>query len=312
MTFPYWEKLCCPSTGEVLEEFEPWLWSNASGTALYPEFCQTPVIHADPDSFLIREALAVTRSMAEFGAEEDSQQWLLKRYGRINAPDPTVVDTEVLGEGYPGFWDLKGWPASVEALTRKSPEQIILQWLAGQTFGNALDLGCGQGGMTYQMAQQTEWVFGVEYHFYLAALANRLLRAKDISVGVHNPVRGWVTQELSKKSIQNAWVLCAAIEALPFSPVSFDWIHCGHVLDLVPNPHDCLEKITKLLRPKGILSICSPWDFPVAGHFDRTLEMLSTRFHTLEEEKDVPWVRPQHQRRFLLHQDWLWLGQCIS
>lgn len=301
--------LRCPESGSALDALEPWLWSDASGEVLYPNICKTPVLTVAPDAFLLEESLSVSRAMAEFGVDEEVRTWFHSRYGRFNAPDGSVVDSEVLGESYPGFWEAIPVAPMVKHLTATTPEAQIMDWMKDNAVTVALDVGSGQGAMTQRMAQHAAWVFGLERHYYLAAVANHLLPQAELEVGYHDPEAGWQQLTLSKPPVKNAWSICGSLHEPPFVQSSFDWIHCGHVLDLVDHPEEGLARLMALLKPGGYLTLCSPLDFPDVGHFDDLYALLDAGFETLREEHGVPWLRFHHQRRFILHEDWLWMGR---
>lgn len=304
------QQLRCPATGLPLEYLEPWLLSNSDGSRLFPVFCKTHVLQENPDAYLTSELQAVARAMAEFGESEDVRHWFFSRYNRMHSSEASGVDADIVGEGYPGFWQAPHWPKLIAPYTKQTPEEKILATLGEETFGCALDLGSGQGGMTYRMAAKAEMVFGVEQHFYLAALANQLLQSNHIQQVIHDPQRGLCRFEQPKKAIENAVVLCASVEAMPFEPQSFDWVHIGHLLDLLADPAQTLADVIHLLKPNGLLTICSPMDFPDQGHFDEVLGLLSTYFQQpLLTCDGIPWLRPHHKRRFILHEDWLWMGR---
>lgn len=309
MASPWKHAIRCPEKGEPLEEVSAWLWSDQAGLNLYPVLCKTPVLTANPDAFLLEESQAVTRAIAEFTEEPEVRQWFFSRYGRFHAADASTIDSEVLGEAYPGFWEQLPTPEMVKSLTKSPPEAQIMEWLGDRQFQLALDVGSGQGAMTQRMAERANWVWGLERQFYLAALANQLLPQAALAVGFHDPRKGWSRLELPKQPISHARSVCGDLHEPPFAPGIFDWVHCGHVLDLVEAPAEGLIALTRLLKPDGILTICSPLDFAEAGHFDELHQVLRIAFETLAEADGVPWLRFNHKRRYILHEDWLWMGQ---
>ena len=123
----------------------------------------------------------------------------------------------------------------------------------------ALDLGCGQGGMMQKMAATCVQVIGLENNFYLASLANQLLKAESIETRVFDPVHGWKTVQVKKPVADNAQVVCANMLHLPFHEPLFDWVHCGHALDLVDDPEDVIHRVMRILKPGGRLSLSTPW-----------------------------------------------------
>lgn len=309
MALCWWQELRCPLTGTSLQEMMAWFWSDADGELLYPLICGTPILMPSTDQFLLDEALTVARAMAQFGETAEVREWFFSRYGRFNAPDPSVIDSQVLGEGYPGFWESLDLPRMMAPLTAVTPAAQIMDWIGDRSFERALDVGCGQGGMTQRMAQKSEFVFGLEQHFYLAALANQLLPQAEIQIEFHDPQKGWCHRSIEKEPVHHGKVLCGSLLDPPLAEAAFDWVHCGHVLDLIDDPEYGLARLLPLLRPNAILTICSPWDFPHPGHFDGLMAVLDSLFDGCHQTHGHPWLRLQHKRRFILHEDWLWMGQ---
>ena len=296
----------CPDSGSALSEMEPWLYGSVA--SLYPILCRTPVLQQDIDSFFESEVWSVARAMAEWGEPDDVRHWFFSRYGRLREPDAINLDTAVPGEGYPNFWSCVAIPDFVTELVRLPPEDLVMELLPKQRFGLGLDLGCGQGGMLQHMARVCDRVVGVETSFYLAATANRLLPASEIPISFFVPELGDQLRTLTKQPINHARAICADIHALPFNRPLFDWVHCGHVLDLVEDPEMVVAQIIEVLKPGGLLSILTPWDLPDQQHFQDMEAMLASAFEQVAQRDGFPWLRFHHKRRFVLHEDWLWMG----
>ncbi len=301
------EVVCCPDTEEKLSIADDWLYS--CGEALYPVLCNTPVLHPNINRFLKSETWNIARAFAEMEEEQDVRSWFYSRYGFFNHSDPIPIDTEVLGEGYPGFWEAIETPDFLSQLDFQTPESLVMDIVEDRHFPLGLDLGCGQGGMMQMMAENCRKVYGLESNFYLAATANRLLQSEEIPIRYFVPESGPRTSILEKKALNNAQAICGDVRALPFCEPLFDWVHCGHILDLVDDPARILIEIKRIMKPGGVLSICTPWDFTDEGHFDGLLELLHNDFSLLRHEDGIPWLRFNHKRRFVLHEDWIWVGK---
>ena len=299
--------ICDPETEDKLERAEQWLFNSEH--SLYPVLCDTPVLVPGSDEFLHNQYWNVLRAMAELDESSDIRHWFLSRYNRFDQPEPPPIDTEVLGEGYPGFWDLVDVPPFLEQLDSQNPESYIIDVVGDRTKMLALDIGCGQGGMMQLMAPHCRLVLGLEYNFYLAATANNLLRARQIDIDYFVPEAGRKRVTLEKQPVTNGLVICGDAMAMPFCEPLFDWVHCGHVLDLVDDPAEVIATAKRILKPGGLLSISTPWDIEHEGHFDDMLEMLVSDFRELFKLDGIPWLRYNHKRRFVLHEDWIWVGK---
>ena len=299
-----------PLTGEKLDALEPWL--RSSGDALYPALCRTPVVQPWIDDYLKGEYWNVARAFAELGFQAEERDWFMARYGGFTADEPRPQDTAILGEGYPGFWDALEVPEFLRQMDVGHPEEILIGNIPKRRYGIGLDLGCGQGGMTQMMAPLCQQVYGVEINFYLAAIANRLLPASEIDMDYFVPEEGRLRTRLQKEPAKNAVAICADVNALPFREPLFDWVHCGHLLDLIDDPAALLQQLIRIMKPGALLTICTPWDLPDEGFFDELLEILSTHFKETFNMDGIPWLRFHHKRRFVLHEDWLWAGKLVA
>lgn len=298
----------CPDSGEVLETLESWLFASAESENFYPVMAGTPVLHPGNDGFLETEIWTISRALAQWPENGEVRDWYFSRYGSIASPEAPDLDTAVRGEGYPGFWSHVDVPDFARDLVADCPESIIASWLAGESLGMGLDLGCGQGGMTQYMAATCEQVLGLETNYYLAVLANQQLPASELPIRYLVPERGMRQTVMNKGCADNALVICGNVEAMPFGEESFDWVHCGHFLDLVEDPIDVLDHVTRLLKPGGWLTICTPWDIEEEGHFDDMPALLEDCYQEMKHVDGVPWLRFNHKRRLVLHEDWLWAG----
>ena len=299
--------LRCPESGASFESFDDHLYS--AGERLYPVICGTPIVMPGIDRFLRTATWPISRAIAELGEDEEICSWFYSRYGMLDQPiEPGQVDTFIPGEGYPGFWDCLDLPSFVNDLVLRNPETVLEDRLHGTRFKLGLDLGSGQGGWLQTMATQCTLAIGVESNPYLAMLANRHLGESEIAVRYFVPKDGYRTEPLEKAALDNARVICADAASLPFEEESFDWIHCGHFLDLAEEPGSLLSDIVDFLKPGGTLTIASPLDYLDERHFDGVFGVLTRDFDEVYQEDGIPWLRYHHKRRLILHEDWLWVG----
>jgi SAM-dependent methyltransferase len=274
----------------------------------FPIIAGTPILQPDPQSFLRREYADLTRVLAEFQPDMPLDD-LLGAILPFSTSAPTPQDAEILGEGFPGFWEQMPLPSFLVPLTSSDATTVIASVLAGRHRGLALDLGCGQGPMTQVMGQMCERVIGIETNLYLAALANRLLRQSELEIPFFDPDNGWQIATIDKTGLENALVACASAYSLPFSEPLFDWIHCGHLLDLLEEPETIIQRILSILKPGAVLSIASPRDFEQHGHFAEMNALLADHFQLVHEQDGIPYLRWNHARRYGVLNDWVWIGK---
>jgi len=274
----------------------------------FPILAGTPILQPDPQSFLRREYADLTRVLAEFQPTPPLED-LLGAILPFSVPEGMAQDAEVLGEGFPGFWEQMPLPAFLVPLTSSDATTVITSVLGGRHRGLGLDLGCGQGPMTQVMGQMCERVIGIENNLYLAVLANRLLRQAELEIPYFDPDCGWQIATIGKAALENALVACATAYSLPFSEPLFDWIHCGHLLDLLQEPELIIGRILSILKPGAVLSIASPRDFEQHGHFAEMNALLADHFHLVHEQDGIPYLRWNHARRYGVLNDWVWIGK---
>jgi SAM-dependent methyltransferase len=97
-----------------------------------------------------------------------------------------------------------------------------------------LDIGCGTGYGTAELAQQAQTVTGIDVSDDALAFARE-----------HYP-------------IPNAKFFAASATAVPFSSASFDLITAFEVIEHLDNWHDLLIEARRLLHPNGTLLVSTP------------------------------------------------------
>ncbi len=110
----------------------------------------------------------------------------------------------------------------------------LLKSLKNDRFDTILDIGCGDGTLTMEIA--------------------RTVNARDV-YGI----------EIAKEGVAKAkekGIRCMQadmdVDEIPFPAQQFDFIFCGEVIEHVFDPHRLLAFITKALKPGGKLLITTP------------------------------------------------------
>ena len=102
-----------------------------------------------------------------------------------------------------------------------------------------LDAGCGSGFFSRQLASLSADVTGVD------ASASMIAAARRHSEGSRSP------GSMRFESI-------ATIEDLPYASDSFDGVICLSVLEYLSRPFDCIDELTRVIRPGGKLIVSVP------------------------------------------------------
>lgn len=176
-----------------------------------------------------------------------------------------------------------------------------------------LDVACGSGQVTLQAAE--------------AVGAQAVVLGTDLSQRMVDSAR----QRAAQRSIPNVAFARMGAERLALPDAEFDVVLCSLGLMYVPDPARAVREMRRVLRPGGVLMVCTPYDWNAgatrmeawlgghskrahgAGDPSRVLEMLltpganpaslaSTRL--VASRHDVPWnvrVHDRHAAAYTLH-----------
>jgi len=101
----------------------------------------------------------------------------------------------------------------------------------------AVDLGCGKGSYTAELAQWYEVIMGMD------------IVPENISIA---------RERLQLNGSRKIHLLCAAGDAIPLANEAVDSVFLIEVLDHVPFLRPCLEEVFRVLKPGGILFLTVP------------------------------------------------------
>ena len=118
-------------------------------------------------------------------------------------------------------------------------DRILDLVLAGRGPGDALDVGCGTGFLTFELIGRGHRVTGVDFAPAMIAEARRKAAERSVTVRFEE----------------------ADAEQLPFEPARFDLVISRHLLWTRPHPEAAVDEWMRVLRPGGRLTV-------VDGQFD--------------------------------------------
>ncbi|MBX5437035.1 MAG: class I SAM-dependent methyltransferase [Alicyclobacillaceae bacterium] len=163
----------------------------------------------------------------------------------------------------------------------RSLQRTLIHWIGPSDQDVALDVGCGPGWFTLQLAQRSRWTTGVDISESMIRRAQ--LNAEDFG-------------------IDNVTFMVGDIRRLPFVDASFDLVTCVDLLFLFEEREPPLRELIRVCSPSGQVILLNPsgamnpWtarqycDRHGLSHFDRdSLLSWSTAAsrHQMLREDDI-------------------------
>jgi len=176
----------------------------------------------------------------------------------------------------------------------------MVEMAGGVIEGPALEIGCAAGGVTLELSRLTAGpAAGVDLFFPLVRLFQRMLGSGRASIprrrsGTVYDETEIVLSESQRTCAAHVDGWCADGAMLPFADASLGVVVAINVLDVTASPLELLREMRRVLRPGGIMMVCTPYDWNAgatrmeawlgghskrahgAGEPSRVLEMLLT------------------------------------
>src|SRR5437763_9718238 len=119
------------------------------------------------------------------------------------------------------------------AAERAAWDRILDVVLGGRASLDALDVGCGTGLLSLELAGRGHRVSGIDFAPQMLAEARKKAAAQRLAVRFEE----------------------GDAEQLPFTAASFDLVMTRHVLWTLPHPEQALDEWIRVLRPGGRLAV---------------------------------------------------------
>lgn len=161
-----------------------------------------------------------------------------------------------------------------------------------------LDAGCGLGRLTIEFGNKhVQKIIGIDKN-------KTFIQEAEAIAGGHR------TNILTLPCKGNYEFMVADIENLPFADNYFTFISCVNVLDRVYDPKRCIQELTRVLKPNGLLFFCDPYDWfdspaPVEKQCDNVKELITkTDYSIVHEEDSLPftiYINPRRTTNYKNH-----------
>lgn len=179
--------------------------------------------------------------------------------------------------------------------------------------GRALDLGCAVGRSGLELGRHFDEVLGIDFSHRFVAEAERMRDERVVTVRV--PREGEAADELPlalPEEMQTKHVRFAQGDAcdLRADLGVFDFVLMANLIDRLPHPARCLERIHEFIAPGGWLVITSPYTWleeytPKSewlggagrGTLGALKDLLERKFR-FERAFDLPFLIREHRRKF--------------
>jgi putative 4-mercaptohistidine N1-methyltranferase len=182
----------------------------------------------------------------------------------------------------------------------------------------ALDLGCAVGRSTFELARHCMEVIGIDASSRFIAVATQLQQFGAIHYPrIDEGELTLLTRATVAPDIQRERVRFEQGDAMRLREDlgEFDVVLMANLIDRLPDPRACLERLPGLVKPGGRLVITSPYtwmrDYTPRenwlGGFERdgrpvrsfeTLKHILSREFRFVRAKDMPFLIREHARKF--------------
>ncbi|MCA9614536.1 MAG: methyltransferase domain-containing protein [Sandaracinus sp.] len=303
--------------------------SNAACQREYPILDGIPLLVADLPSYVKQQGAAL---LERADVSERTEAWLADCLGPGTDFDLRRRHLSSYGDAH--YRDL-------DADERARHGSLASLWtalarLAGPLpEGPRLDVGCAVGRGAFELASEGEGALtlGIDLNYSMLRVAASALRTGVVSypervVGVVSERRTRALTTLRRTRV-DFWA-CDALR-LPFRDGRFAVTSALNVLDSVSSPSELLRVLHRVLSPRGLALLASPYDWsdavtPMAqwlgGHSreashrgsSTTLmhELLangSLGFELVAEHENEPWVLRLHERSQITYSTHLLVGR---
>jgi ubiquinone/menaquinone biosynthesis C-methylase UbiE len=156
---------------------------------------------------------------------------------------------------------------------RSAWDRVFALALAGREGLDALDIGCGTGFLSLELASRGHRVTGIDFAPAMLTLAKRKAAEAGADIRFEE----------------------ADAEALPFPPLAFDLVMTRHVLWTLPHPEAAIDEWIRILRPGGRLAVIDGRSLVKPGEEQAASARRSTEYAPIGDRLPFLMGKPQEE-----------------
>lgn len=156
---------------------------------------------------------------------------------------------------------------------RAAWDRVLALAVGGRDHIDALDIGCGTGFLSLELASRGHRVTGIDFAPAMLALA-----------------KGKAAQAAADIRFEEA-----DAEALPFPPLSFDLVVTRHVLWTLPHPEAAIDEWIRMLRPGGRLAVIDGQSLVKPGEEQTASARRSAEYAPIGDKLPFLMGKPQEE-----------------
>ena len=162
---------------------------------------------------------------------------------------------------------------------RAAWDRVFALALDGRENLDALDIGCGTGFLSLELAARGHRVTGIDFAPAMLALAKRKAAEARADIAFEE----------------------ADAEALPFPPLAFDLVITRHVLWTLPHPEAAIDEWIRVLRPGGRLAVIDGQSLVKPGEEQAASARRSAEYAPIGDQLPFLMGKPQEAIEGLFH-----------
>lgn len=226
-----------------------------------------------PLDLIIRETIADDVMDGEMACPQCGGSYPIRQGIAVLLPEKTRnILNDDQGYNAPGMLSAYLWSHFGDLLDDPDATKAYQVWSAGfrPTAGNALDVGCAVGRLSFELSKTHEHVIGLDTSIAFIRKAREILTRKQLTFDLI--VEGHLTEPRSYRFDDNQdfsrvdFIVADAL-ALPFRERTFATAAAINLLEKVPDPLKHLAEINRVLRDRSAMFLFSDpfsWDEAVS------------------------------------------------